>query len=1157
MGVSENAPKFIDNIKRFCSINPTYSDLNTKFDSVLISLKRRLGIIPMYFRHFSRHDESHSEAIIQYLEMLFGAEAIEKISVSDQMFFVLSAYAHDIGMSLEQKQIEDFFNHDDFATELRKKIPSGYNDLDSIVKEILNFPESVKDCKQSDILKLYSDVSVAIENVFRAGHAKRSEKLIVADSSINALLNIRGAKLLSRICALHDGSIKNVMSLPFEENGFFGDYLHPRFVASMLCLGDLMDLDTDRFDEAILRASSKMPILSKLHQEKHESITHYLVKNGKIEICADCDNHKVYRVLNEWIGWLRSACTFLIVHWDEITPDEGILAPRLKRCDITIKGNTKWLGYADSKIHIDTEKAVKIFEGTNLYRGKHTFVRELIQNAVDATLIQLYDDVKSLMKQEELDTTSISTEDILRCLRRDEQPTTPMPNQQTNQIKTDDTATVNTNKVVKNVRRKLDIHDYDILGRFYEIKKDDCKASDAKLLFDDNETSNDSNDSVVVFELEDHGTGIAETEIESIICMRGKSEAIKRKIENIPKFFRPSGAFGIGIQSVFQVAKKIVYITKTTDEKAKTITINDPSNKGDVYVEDYAGNMHRGTKVLVQIDLDKFTQADLNYSSDYIYETTRKQDLILSWLFSCIYNISGANETRRETTDYFNIRILGFSGNVWGNISGDATKERDVLRRESILVDMAQNYNNENAIELDESEILKYRYYDLEKNCIFEAVFSIKSKPFINSDKTTNTQKDTVEFGRCSDWTINKYMNRVFYRNVSVYSVYPDIKDSFDKAYPAGRIIDYKINIFSDRADVVLNIGRNYINDDYYRILSELINYEISLMFKKTIDFCLKKDIKNKRFIFIAYVKSCTYGYKSEELYSRYKTAIDDMAVNNYFMDGKEISIPLSKIFNSKIYFLTKLSQDEIDNKIPKAVWSNELDCKSIENKKGLVCDYQVEKSNRDDEHILIHIITGEYYTIMDGKKYLVYETEPYIKNKKYNAAFRADFIRYKEFLHVVLSELRCVLATEGFEEIETPVVDDIPNVINQRSERRIEMMLASSIKNDLSKQLKNYSVIKSAKEVMNGIEASEVYKKNIDFIVNYHVRLKDNIERDKIEEKYKCFVLKLLSLLENKDYSIYLEIIKETRVLNVRDYKDEFNYFDIYRIERFSESLG
>ena len=44
--------------------------------------------------------------------------------------------------------------------------------------------------------------------------------------------------------------IRNIDMLYYEENGLFHqDYVHPRFIAGMLCLGDLLDMDTNRFNK--------------------------------------------------------------------------------------------------------------------------------------------------------------------------------------------------------------------------------------------------------------------------------------------------------------------------------------------------------------------------------------------------------------------------------------------------------------------------------------------------------------------------------------------------------------------------------------------------------------------------------------------------------------------------------------------------------------------------------------------------------------------------------------------------------------------------------------------------------------------------------------------------------------------------------------------
>lgn len=256
---------FISNIEEKVSDNPIYISKLTKFKALRETTRSKLQIIPYYFRHFSRHDETHSEAIIHYIEMLLGKKAINELSLSDQLMIELAAYLHDIGMSLEYDEIKAYFSNREFESRIKEVIPKGYKDLDAIVEDLLSNPAVMEKESDRNVLKIYSAVTIAIENVFRNGHAQRSAEYIVNDEQIQSLLGIRCTKLLANICQKHESNIEKIMDLPYEENGIFGDYMHPRFIAGMLCLGDLLDLDTDRFNETVLKASCEMPLLSQIH----------------------------------------------------------------------------------------------------------------------------------------------------------------------------------------------------------------------------------------------------------------------------------------------------------------------------------------------------------------------------------------------------------------------------------------------------------------------------------------------------------------------------------------------------------------------------------------------------------------------------------------------------------------------------------------------------------------------------------------------------------------------------------------------------------------------------------------------------------------------------------------------------------------------------
>ena len=74
-------------------------------------------------------------------------------------------------------------------------------------------------------------------------------------------------------------------------------------------------------------------------------------------------------------------------------------------------------------------------------------------------------------------------------------------------------------------------------------------------------------------------------------------------------------------------------------------------------------------------------------------------------------------------------------------------------------------------------------------------------------------------------------------------------------------------------------------------------------MFERIVDYCIDKASVYDKMLFLAYVQSNVYSYRTRELYESKKTIIDKMSVNDYFdLDGVEINIPL----NRPVYGLRK-----------------------------------------------------------------------------------------------------------------------------------------------------------------------------------------------------------------------------------------------------------
>jgi len=142
----------------------------------------------------------------------------------------------------------------------------------------------------------------------------------------------------------------------------------------------------------------------------------------------------------------------------------------------------------------------ELLKGSNIYPNKFTCIREIIQNAVDATLLRLFDEE---LLNENLDLCEISG--------------------------------------------KITLSDFTIVGNVSLTEEGNVKI-----------------------EIRDKGIGISEDDIKLISKASNEiSEKKKALLDRMPEYIKPSGAFGIGLQSIFMICKKFEIITKTIDEPAK------------------------------------------------------------------------------------------------------------------------------------------------------------------------------------------------------------------------------------------------------------------------------------------------------------------------------------------------------------------------------------------------------------------------------------------------------------------------------------------------------------------------------------------------------------------------------------------------------------
>ena len=536
--------KLESHLNELCTEYPRYISLNSTWTLNKRACSDLLKSVLMHYPHYSLHDASHSEAVLSKMEMLLG-DRIKRLSPTDTWLLLHAAYVHDLGMVIQWDEIEKLWEEEEF----KKYLEELKSSPDSEIREAADFILNAKTKDRVWPLKASRYVSLINADYFRSKHAQRSRSLLFSDESElhvdlghNQLVQQRLVKLLGEICALHTASTEKILELDYQTNGFDSDYAHPRFVAMLLRLGDLLDIDNNRFNRGVELSFGHLPPTSIPHKEKHNATAHLLVTPTEISFRSNCPNSESYLEAQRFVSWLESEISFLTIHWAKIVPkDLGGYAPCFEKKELQINGVESIPGVAGLKFQISQNKAFEVIEGSNLYKNRFVFIREVIQNAMDASKIQLWRDLQ---------------EGTYKAWVKSE----------LNQLQP-----------------------YDLINEIYSNYPITVELS----------TLDDERVQVKVM---DRGTGIsveAFKEMCNVAVSNSNSQKMQKEIQSMPKWLQPTAGFGIGLQSIFLVADQFEIETNTGTESLHAV-FHSQRTGGHVQLQLSDKKFERGTLITVQ-----------------------------------------------------------------------------------------------------------------------------------------------------------------------------------------------------------------------------------------------------------------------------------------------------------------------------------------------------------------------------------------------------------------------------------------------------------------------------------------------------------------------------------------------------------------------------
>ncbi|MDS7932631.1 ATP-binding protein [Acinetobacter sp. V91_7] len=523
-----------------------------RFDQELIS--KALQNIGSIFPHYSRHDASHSRQIIVNIERILG-DKIRYLTATDTWLILEAAYSHDIGMVITQKQIEDMNTPDfqEFVTDLSKdKNHYLHQFAENWLADKAILPQ------QAHAHDFFQNYLQLLAEWYRQKHPKNSARIVRSpveeiglNSPRNELLPKRLFSILADICEAHGHSFKELMDqLPQAEAGMASEDCHPRYVACLLRMGDLLDVDDNRFCPVMMAmCGHNMPKLSKTHYDKHQAIQHLRMDAERIEIKCICPTLDSYEETYGWFDWLQQEYYKQTQHWHKIVPSSELgRLPTLMTP--VVEMDEPYIILDEGKkptLKVNKDSFLNLVRGTGLYSSKFDAIREILQNAVDSTLHRIWiehkDDDKDEFKEE----------------YKIENPTSS---------------------------KLLEISDKYYIDISFEPHKDKKE--------------------IWVLKIKDKGIGISFNDLKYILEVgsSSKNKEKAKRAESMPMWFRPSGAFGIGLQSAFLLADQFTLITYSMLDQQKLKIIFNKEKNNILLEKQSSKNMKYGTEFIIEIKVD-------------------------------------------------------------------------------------------------------------------------------------------------------------------------------------------------------------------------------------------------------------------------------------------------------------------------------------------------------------------------------------------------------------------------------------------------------------------------------------------------------------------------------------------------------------------------
>jgi hypothetical protein len=375
---------------------PLIKDISDPYKLALDRVRNHVAPLlqsrPFGAEEFTDHDLNHSTRVMERIGQILSPTT--KLNQSELYILSLSALLHDSGLWTSKSEAIAVLATKDFEEFCREF------DCDGLkrVKELLNF-ESTRWMGELTLQRL-------VATYHRTTHAERlSSSVLRAESepgqTLRTLIGDEFVEAVELVSVAHSWDREQILSEDeLRPRQYKGEVACLRFLAELLRLGDLLDLGEGRISTLLWSYLTPMAPVSESHWRKEATLRLELCSPKNIRVVGTFDPSRqgfaaaeAYRLAQDWLSMLDEE-----IHGVALVLNNRIEIEHRSRLQFgPMELDTKRVTTTGLELNGKTSFQLpreRIFEllSNELYSDRTVFVRELLQNSIDATRAQLIRD---------------------------------------------------------------------------------------------------------------------------------------------------------------------------------------------------------------------------------------------------------------------------------------------------------------------------------------------------------------------------------------------------------------------------------------------------------------------------------------------------------------------------------------------------------------------------------------------------------------------------------------------------------------------------------------------------------------------------------------------------------------------------------------------